>query len=119
MGGGTGFFFCKFLDTFLYDLSISLVRSMSVLDKSRQPVSGVKVDYESKRHAFNSINSLLYRCMGLLLVETKGMHFTEVYMYFEFEPQTVLHMPITPENIRTTYSKPSFIIFLLSSCILR
>ena len=50
-GGKTAkkdWFFCKFSDKFSSSLSISLVQSISVLDKSRKLVSCVRVDYENK-----------------------------------------------------------------------
>ena len=45
-------FLHKFWGTFLYDLSISLVQNISVLNKSRQVASGTKVDDENKNKCF-------------------------------------------------------------------
>ena len=38
----------KFSHKFSSDLSIALVQNISVLDKSRKPVSSIRVDYENK-----------------------------------------------------------------------
>ena len=71
---GERLIFSNFLGIFSYDLSISLAQNISLLDKSRQFVSSVKADYKNKQkktNAFNSINSILYRYMGVIIDREK------------------------------------------------
>ena len=43
--------------------------------------------------------------------------YVEVYTYLECESETVLYMPITPDYMQATYSKPFSLRAPLSSCI--
>ena len=69
----------------LLSMQLLQVHYHSVLNKSLKLVSCVEADYESRKQIhIKPINSILYRGMGLLLMERKGMYYAEVYMYLEF-----------------------------------
>ena len=67
---------------FSCNLSILLVENILVLDKSRKLVSCVKVYFENKKQMFlrTSIQFFI-DAWELLLIERRGMHYDEVYMY--------------------------------------
>ena len=75
----------------------------------------LNVIMKTKSNAFKSISFIFYRCMGLSLIERKGMHNAEVYMYLEENVIFIYQLPPPPppkkkENkVQMVYSRPSFI----------
>ena len=103
-GGGSTkkiLIFCKFSNKFFNNFSISLVQSISVLDKSRKFVFCVRIDYENKTQMLSNPSIQFFidpRGVTISREERYPLRSAEVYMWLE---QTVVFIrQLPPETCR-------------------